>query len=77
MKKQKLSNGSYYNRKSINYKNIYKFNIKKFTISEHNKVRSLIFPAYQLPIVNGSKIIKSHYKNKKVYLIKSNGNKLG
>ena len=72
LKRQKLSNGSYYSRKSINYRKIYKFNIKKFTINVHNKIRSLIFPPYQFPIVNGVKIVKSFYRNKKVYLIKSN-----
>ena len=75
LKRQKLSIGSYYSRKSINYKNIYKFNVKNITINTHNKIRSLIFPPYQFPIVNGSKIVKSLYKNKKVYLIKSNVNK--
>ena len=38
----------------------------------HNKIRSLIFPAYQLPEVNGVKIVKSIYKNKKVNLIEYN-----
>ena len=75
-KKQKLSNGSYYSKSSINYKKIIKFNVKNFTIKKHNKIRSLIFPAYQFPIVNGIAIAKSIYKNKKVYLIKSSDYKL-
>ena len=72
LKKQKLNNGSYYSRKSINYKKIVKFKIKDLTIKKHNKIRSLIFPAYQFPIVNGVPIVKSIYKNKKIYLVKSN-----
>lgn len=71
MKKQKLNNGSYYSRKSINYKKIVKFKIKDLTIKKHNKIRSLIFPAYQFPIVNGVPIVKSIYKNKKIHLVKS------
>lgn len=75
-KKQKLINGSYYSKNSINYKKIINFNVKDFTIKKHNKIRSLIFPAYQFPIVNGKPIAKSIYKNKKVYLIKSSNYKL-
>ena len=75
LKKQKLANGSYYSRKSVDYKKICNFNIKKHTLSFHNKIRSLIFPPYQIPIINGVKVAKSIYKNKKIYLIESNGNK--
>ena len=71
-KKQKLSNGSYFNRNSVNYNKISKFKVKNFNIKMHNKIRSLIFPAYQLPEVNGVKIVKSIYKNKKVNLIEYN-----
>ena len=71
LKKQKLNNGSYYSKNSINYNKIIKFKVKNFTIKKHNKIRSLIFPAYQFPIVNGAQIAKSIYKNKKVYLIES------
>ena len=70
-KKQKLSQGSYYSKNSINYKKIIKLKIKNFTIKKHNEIRSLIFPAYQFPVVNGVQITKSIYKNKKVYLIES------
>jgi methionyl-tRNA formyltransferase len=71
-KKQKLSNGSYFSRNSVNYNKISKFKVKNFNIKMHNKIRSLIFPAYQLPEVNGVKIVKSIYKNKKVNLIEYN-----
>ena len=67
-KKQNLKLGSYYSRKSVNYKK--KIIIKNFknNIRTHNKIRALIFPPFQLPIYNGKKIIKSSYKNKKIQL---------
>ena len=68
LKKQLLSNGSYYNKASVNYKKKLKINTKNFSIKTHNKIRSLIFPAYQYPFVNGVKIVKSVYRNKKIYL---------
>ena len=71
LKKQILSKGSYYNRASVNYKKRIKINIKNFSIRNHNKIRSLIFPAYQYPFVNGVKIVKSIYRNKKIYLTES------
>ena len=49
--------------------------MKKPTLNLHNKIRSLIFPPYQVPIVNGIKVKKSLYKNKKIYLIESFNNK--
>ena len=75
LKKQKLNNGSYYNRQSVHYKKICKFKLKSFNLDKHNKIRSLIFPAYQYPIVNGVKIAKSIYKNRKIYLIESGKNR--
>ena len=71
LKKQKLSRGSYFSRNSVNYAKKLKINISKDSLRNHNKIRSLIFPAYQYPIVNGVKVQKSIYKNKKIYLIKS------
>ena len=62
---QKFSRGGGAKKKEI------KINIKKNSLKNHNKIRSLIFPAYQYPFVNGVKVIKSIYKNKKIYLIKS------
>ena len=74
-KKQNLSNGTYYSRNSVNYKKISKFNIKKPTLKLHNKIRSLIFPPYQIPMVNGIQVKKSLYKKNKIYLIESFSNK--
>lgn len=75
LKRQNLSNGKYYKRNSINYKKILNFNIKKPSLKLHNKIRALIFPPYQLPVVNGIKVKKSLYKNNKIYLIESFNNK--
>jgi len=68
LKKQNNNKGSYYTRLSVNYKKMKNFKEKKNTLSFHNKIRSFIFPPFQLPIVNGKKIKKSIYKNKRVYL---------
>jgi len=74
-KKQNLSGGQYFSRDSVNYKKILKFNMKKPTLKLHNKIRSLIFPPYQIPIVNGVSVKRSLYKNNKIYLIESSINK--
>ena len=71
LRKQILSNGRYFNKKSVNYKNKLKITINKSSLKNHNRIRSLIFPIYQLPLVNGVKVLKSVYKNKKIYLTKS------
>ena len=75
LKKQVLSTGSYYSRGSVNYKKMIKITLKKSSMKIHNKIRSLIFPAYQLPKVNGVQVQKSVYKNNKIYLIENNNNK--
>ena len=74
-KKQKLSSGHYYTRGSVDYKKISKFNMKKPTLKIHNKIRSLIFPPFQIPVVNGIRVKKSLYKKNKIYLIESFSNK--
>ena len=65
---QNLKKGSYYSRKSVNYKNIVILNKFNHDIKTHNRIRALIFPPFQLPIHNGKKIIKSIYKNNKIKL---------
>ena len=67
-KKQNLKLGSYFSRKSVNYSKLKKINYTNNSLKIHNKIRSLIFPAFQLPIVNGMKVKKSIYKNNKIYL---------
>ena len=74
-KKQILSNGKYYSRKSVNYRKLYKINFVKHSLKIHNKIRALIFPAFQYPVVNGLIVKKSIYKNKKIYLIEYSNNK--
>ena len=71
LRKQILSNGSYYSRDSVNYKKKIKINMKDFSVRTHNIIRSLIFPAYQYPLVNGVRVVKSVYRNKKIYLTES------
>ena len=74
-KKQILSKGSYYKRNSVDYKKIIKINTKSQNLRIHNKIRSLIFPPYQMPIVNGILVKKSIYKKDKMYLIESSANR--
>ena len=74
-KKQNLSRGHYYSRDSVDYKKISKFIMKKPTLKLHNKIRSVIFPPYQIPIVNGIRVKKSLFKKYKIYLIESFSNK--
>ena len=74
-KKQNLLKGSYFSRDSINYKKILRINMKKPSLKLHNRIRSLIFPPYQIPVVNGVKVKKSVYRNNKIYLIESFNNK--
>ena len=60
-----------FNKTSIDYKLMNKITMYTHTLRIHNKIRSFIFPAYQYPIVNGLKVLKSIYKNKKIYLTTS------
>ena len=69
LKKQNLIKGSYYSRKSVNYKKLRNIAKLKHNLKAHNKIRALIFPPFQLPIYNGKKIKKSIYRNKKIHLI--------
>tara|TARA_B100001996_G_C18629443_1_gene581158 strand:+ start:87 stop:845 length:759 start_codon:yes stop_codon:yes gene_type:complete len=68
LKKQFIRKGSYFNRNSVNYSKL--VNIDNFdnNLKTHNKIRSLIFPPFQLPIYKGKKIIKSKFINKKIKL---------
>ena len=69
LKKQNHKNGSYYGRKSVDYKKLINITRLEHNLKTHNKIRSLIFPPFQLPIYNGKKIKKSIYRNKKIHLI--------
>ena len=67
-KKQNLKKGSYFSKKSVDYKKIKIIELIKNDLKTHNKIRSLIFQPFQLPIYNGKKIKMSLYKNKKIKL---------
>ena len=67
VRKQILKNGSYYSKKSINYKKMKYFNIKRMNLKRFNQIKAFIFPPSQLPIVN-SKIVKNIRLNKKKYI---------
>ena len=67
-KKQNLRKGNYFNRKSVNYNKLILLKTINQNIKTHNKIRSLIFKPFQLPIYNGNRIIKSIYKNNKIKL---------
>ncbi len=67
--KQNLKKGKYFSRKSVNYKKLVFLNDFKHNIKTHNRIRSLIFPPFQLPIYKGKKIKKSIFRNKKIKLI--------
>ena len=70
-KKQNLKKGSYFSRKSVIYKKLIHIKSIKHNFMFHNRIRSLIFKPYQLPIYNGRKIKKSIYKNNKIKLLYS------
>ncbi len=69
LKKQNLKKGSYFSRNTVNYKKLVFLKNITHNKSTHNKIRSLIFPPFQLPIYNGKKIKKSIFKNNKIKLV--------
>ena len=71
-KKQNKNKGSYFSRKSLDYKKIVNIKTLNHNLKTHNLIRSLIFPPFQLPIYNGKKIVKSIYKNNKIKIIYQN-----
>ena len=69
IKKQNLKKGSYFSRKSVDYKSLVNIKEIKHNLITHNQIRSLIFEPFQLPIYNDKKIIKSFFKNNKIRLL--------
>ena len=57
--------GKYYDRKSVDYKTIKSMVVKPYNLETHNKLRALIFPAFQYPIVEGKEVKRSILKNGK------------
>lgn len=66
LKKQNLSKSTYFKRKYVNYQKEKFVDFIKPSLKVHNKIRALIFPPFQLPIVNKRKIYKSIFSNKKI-----------
>lgn len=44
--------GSYYDKRSIDYQNV-TINLNKTSYEIYNQIRAFIFPEYQLPSING------------------------
>ena len=57
--------GKYYDRKSVDYKALKDMVVEPKDLDTHNKLRALIFPAFQYPVVNGKEVKRSVYKNGK------------
>ncbi len=62
-RKQVLKKGSYYSRKSVNYKKMKYFNLKKLDLKNFNKIKAFIFPPLQLPFLNNKKISDIKFLN--------------
>lgn len=61
-KKQDACGSSYYSKKEIDFKNI-EIDLNKTSFEIHNQIRAFIFKEYQLPVVEGLRIIKSVLSN--------------
>ena len=68
-KKQNLKKGSYFDKKSVDYKKLIDFKQINNSFLMHNKIRALIFHPFQLPNYNGKEIIKSIFRNKRIKLL--------
>ncbi len=71
--KQVEKKSSYYARTEINYKLI-EIDFNTSLLNIHNQIRALIFPPYQLPVVNEKKIIKSKLFDDHIILTDINNN---
>ena len=73
LKRQDEELATYYSRSYVNYKNEC-INFNQENLKIHNEIRSLIFPPYQYPLVDGVKIIKSSFVKGRIILLDENGN---
>jgi len=64
-RKQKINKGSYFSKKSVNYKTMKVFNINEINAIHFNKIKAFIFPPFQLPILNKRKVTNIKYLKKK------------
>ena len=71
--KQLEKNSSYFARSEVNYK-LVEIDFNTTLLSIHNQIRALIFPPYQLPIVNEKEIIKSKLFDDYIILTDINNN---
>ena len=53
---QIIKKGSYYSRKSIDYKKMKYFNLKKINMKNFNRIKAFIFPPFQSPYLNNKKV---------------------
>ena len=68
LKKTKNLKKFYFSRSSVDYKNIKFINSFSLTKKDFNKIKALIFPPFQLPILNGKKVKNIKY-NKRKYIV--------
>ena len=54
-RKQGAANSSYYSKQAIDFGNI-SIDFKKTSYEIYNQIRAFIFPEYQLPVINNTKI---------------------
>lgn len=62
---QSSIDSTYYSRKSIDFTN-YSIDFKKTSFEIHNQIRAFIFKEYQLPVINGFRIVKSIITDEKI-----------
>ncbi len=68
-RKQILSKGSYYSRKSIDYNKMKYFSLKKINLKHFNQIKAFIFPPLQLPVLNNKKISSIKFINNNFKII--------
>ena len=68
LKIQNIKKSSYYSREYVDYKKEKFINFDKSSKKIHNMIRALIFPPFQLPVVNNKTVYKSINHNNKIYL---------
>ncbi len=69
IKKQKLKNGSYFSKLSVNYQKMKYFKLKKITRKHFNQIKAFIFPPMQLPFLNNKKISDIRYLKNNIKII--------
>ena len=65
-RKQQINNGSYFSKKSVDYKKMKIFNIDKIDHITFRQIKAFIFPPFQLPIINNKTVLNIKYYKKKI-----------